>query len=256
MNTEISKRSDDIALVRGETRPGPINRWMQALRLEDLARLQPYLRKVAISRGQVLQEAQSPIRSVYFPLSGMVALMTVMRTGEMIDTAIIGSNGIIGSSIVDGSRNSFSQAVVHIPGEALRIESANFVSACRDIERLHGVVKRFESLLLIKTQQNAACHGLHDISARFARRILHAEDLVGSSTIDLTQDAVSQMLGVRRTSVSVVAQTLQQAGLIGYSRGHIRVLDRARLEQSACECYGVIRDEIKKALATFAYDPS
>jgi CRP-like cAMP-binding protein len=231
---------------------GQVNQLLQRLPPQDMARLRPHLRSVELRRGDILCEARGAIKRVYFPLGGMVSFLAVMQTGEMIETAVVGRDGIVGGSVIDDNWQSFVQITAQIPGEALQLDSVAFAKVSRESAALREIVRRYQAVILLQAQQNAACHALHSIEARFARWLLQSQDVLASPTIHLTQDFLSQMLGVRRTSVSLVAHMLQQAEVIEYSRGRIHVLDRSRLEQCACECYPLIREETNKVLALAA----
>jgi CRP-like cAMP-binding protein len=249
MTDEGERRPGSGAALRpGRPQKGS-NRLLDRLAPADFAVLQPHSKPLELRRGDVLYEARGAIERVYFPLSGMVSLLAVMRGGEMIETGMVGREGMVGASVIADNWQSFAQATVQIQGAALQIGSAQFVEACRASPRLAALAHRSQAVILLQAQQNAACHALHSIEARFARWMLQSQDVVESPEIELTQEFLSHMLGVQRTSVSLVAHTLQGAGLIRYTRGHITVVDRARLEACACECYAVIRGEAEKALS-------
>jgi CRP-like cAMP-binding protein len=231
------------------------NRLLASLAPDELAALQPHLRKVEFKRGTVLHLPRAPIERVYFPVSGMVSLLVVMRSGEMIETAVIGREGIVGGSIVNSAAEAYGQAIVQISGAAAEISSTVFLQACRERTQLRSLVHRFQGLILLQAQQSAACHALHDVEARLCRWMLQAQDTVESPVIELTQEFLAHMLGVQRTSVTLSAHALQQAGLIEYSRGRITIRDRAALEDCACECYAVIKAETDRAIPPVAPAP-
>jgi CRP-like cAMP-binding protein len=224
------------------------NRLLASLGPDDLAALEPQLKPVELQRGDVLHHPRAAIEQVYFPLSGMVSLLVVMRDGEEIETGIIGREGVVGGSVATGISRSFGQATVQIPGKGLAIASKPFVEACRTSAALLALVNRFQGVIAMQSQQSAACHALHSVEARLCRWMLQSQDLVESSVIELTQEFLSHMLGVQRTSVSLSAHALAQAGLIEYARGRITIHDRAAIEECACECYAVIRHETDKAI--------
>jgi CRP-like cAMP-binding protein len=224
------------------------NRLLQSLGADDLAALQPHLRQVELRRGDVLHPPRTAIERVYFPLSGMVSLLAVMQTGEEIETAIVGREGIVGGSVANGNAESFGQATVQIQGTGLELGSKQFLKAVEKSAGLRALVNRFEGVIMMQTQQSAACHALHSVESRLCRWMLQSQDTIESSVIELTQEFLSHMLGVQRTSVSLCAHALQEAGLIEYSRGRITILDRAGIEECACECYAVIRGATDKAI--------
>jgi CRP-like cAMP-binding protein len=235
-------------VVGQKTALGQTNRLLDGLRPDEWERLRPYLRRAKLHHGADLYHARNVIKRVFFPLSGMVSLLATMHSGDMIETGIIGREGVVGASVAQGNERSFAQATVQIAGEALTMDSASFINEYRANTGMRDIVRRYQWSMLAQAQQSAACHALHSVEARFARWLLQAQDTLGTSTINLTQDFLSHMLGVRRTSVSLVANTMLQAGLIKYSRGRLQILDGSRLREHACECYAVIRAEIERVL--------
>jgi CRP-like cAMP-binding protein len=224
------------------------NRFLQSLEPADLAALQRHLKPVELCRGDVLVEARSAIENVYFPLSGMISLLAVMQNGEAIETAIVGREGVVGGSVANGNGHSFGQAMVQISGKGLKIARKPFAEACQKRAKLRALANRFQELIMTQAQQSAACHALHSVEARLCRWLLQSRDVTKSDVIELTQEFLSHMLGVQRTSVSLSAHALQDAGLIEYARGRITIRDRAGIEACACECYAVIRSETDKAI--------
>jgi CRP-like cAMP-binding protein len=195
----------------------------------------------------VLHESGAAIEYVYFPLSGMVSLLAVMQTGEAIETGIVGADGLVGGSApING--HLYGQATVQMEGPALKVPKAKFVDAYHAHPHLRSLVDRYQAILLMQAQQNAACHALHSVRSRLCRWMLQSADMIGSNTFSLTQEFLSHMLGVRRNTISVEAHSLAQAGLIRYTRGHITILNRDDLEECACECYAVIREETNRLM--------
>lgn len=224
------------------------NRLLEQLGSDDLAALQPCLKLVPMVRGAVLHPSMSVIDHVYFPLSGMVSLLTVMRTGEQIETAVVGRDGAVGASIANLGPYSFcTQATVQVAGMAWRVQRKGFLKLYDASARFRELINEFRSIVVVQTQQSAACHALHSVEARLCRWLLQAQDIVGTDEIQLTQEALSHMLGVQRAAVSVRATALQEHGLIEYSRGNIKILNRPGLEKRACECYEVVREHIERA---------
>jgi CRP-like cAMP-binding protein len=220
------------------------NLLLAALPAADYALLTPHLEEVVLEQGAILQEQGERINEVYFPHDGIISLVAVMRQGDAVETATIGYEGAIGVFAGYGSRRSHSRAIVQVRGAALRISTSQFHEAAEDSEALRRIIARYGEMLLIQVQQTAACNALHAVEARLSRWLLQARDRLQGNTIRLTHEFLSQMLGVRRTTVTVVANVLQQAGLIRYHRGHIEIVDRVGLEARACECYAAIRRQI------------
>jgi len=228
------------------------NRILQRLPPNDLSLLRPQLKLIDLEQGTILHEAGAPLEYVYFPTSGMVSVLAIMRTGDAIETAVIGREGVVGGSIGSEGSLSFGQSMVQIPGSALRIGAKQFLKVLAESNGLRSLVNRYQSVVLLQAQQSAACHAFHHVDARLCRWLLHASDATESDMVNLTQEFLSHMLGVQRTSVSLTAHALQKSGLIHYSRGKIEIIDRHGVEECACECYAVLRNEIDKAIATVA----
>jgi CRP-like cAMP-binding protein len=222
------------------------SRLLQRLAVKDLAQLKPQLKKTKMEQGAVLHSAGDAIDNVYFPISGLVSMLINMQTGEAVEIAVIGREGLVGGSIVAEGSQSFAQAIVQMPGEAWRVGAAPFLKVFEASKNFRQQINGYQSVL--QTQQSAACHALHTVEARLARWLLYAQDTVDSDTFDLTQEFLAQALAVQRSTVSLTAHALQTAGLIRYSRGHIKILDRKGVEKVACECYATVRREIDKVV--------
>jgi CRP-like cAMP-binding protein len=220
------------------------NRLLAALPAADLALLLPHMKDMILEAGAVLQEQGERVEEVYFPHDGIVSLLAVMQQGDAIETATVGREGAVGTLSGFGQRRSHTRDVVQVAGSASRIPAARFRKAAEESQAVRDVIVRYGEMLLVQVQQTAACNALHDVEARLSRWLLQARDRVDGDTIKLTHEFLSQMLGVRRPTVTVIARSLQDAGLIRYHRGHIEILDRRGLEARACECYGVIRRQI------------
>ena len=230
-----------------QTSPTGVNRILQRLPPNDLSLLQPQLKLIDLTQGTVLHEAGAPLEYVYFPTSGMVSILAIMRTGDAIETAVIGREGVVGGSIGSEGSLAFGQSMVQISGSALRVGAKPFLKVLEESSGLRGLVNRYQSILLLQAQQSAACHAFHHVDARLCRWLLHASDATESDIVNLTQEFLSHMLGVQRTSVTITAHALQKSGLIRYSRGNVKILDRHAVEECACECYAVLRREFDKA---------
>ena len=210
--------------------------------------LEPHLRQVTLMQGTILHEAGEAITFVYFPISGMVSMLAVLKSGEAIEAGIIGREGFVGGYVGVRGWRSYGHAVMQMSGDALRINVKNFKKAYDVSDELRVLVNGYQSVLYFQAQQTAACQALHQVEARMCRWLLQAQDAVGGDTINLTQEFLSHMLGVRRTSVSGAANKLQSDGLITYKRGTIRVLNRKGLEKCSCECYGAVRVAMADAM--------
>ncbi len=219
----------------------PSNKLLATLSATDLAALQPHLKFVELLQGTVLFEIGETVNRVYFPHGGVVSLVIELASGETIETAMVGRESVVGgSSAVDG-RFSLCKAIVQIAGAASVLDADRLRNLADANADLRSSLIHHEQLILVQALQSAACNATHTVEARLARWLLRCRDLTGGDDLQLTQEFVAQMLGVRRTSVSVVAHTLQQAGFIRYHRGNIRILNLDGLRETACECYETVK---------------
>jgi CRP-like cAMP-binding protein len=222
----------------GNTQEGLMeNRLLASLARPDFALLVPYLKQVPLLQGAVLQEPKAPVELVCFPLSGAVSLCAVMKGGEAIEIASVGREGAVGLSIRPGPWHARSRAVVQVAGIAKAIPSQAIRAASAQSASIRDLIVTYEDSLSAQSRQLAACNALHSVEERLARWFLQLSDRIGSDELPVTQDTISQMLGVRRTTVTLVAQKFQQDGLISYRRARIHLVNPAGLRAIACECY-------------------
>jgi CRP-like cAMP-binding protein len=217
------------------------NRLLEELKPADFWLLAPNLKDVSISQGGVLQELGEAIQYVYFPRSGTISLLAVMQNGSAIETASVGCEGAVGVMSGLGSRIAPHRAVVQIDGIATRIAAARFEAAVNASASVKELIVRYSDFLLLMIQQSAGCNALHGLEKRLCRWLLQAQGRNSSNRLPLTQELLSQVLGVLRTTLTLIARDLQAAGLIRYRRGIIEIMDRSGLEAKACECYDLIR---------------
>jgi CRP-like cAMP-binding protein len=196
-------------------------------------------------------EAAESVSAVYFPYDAIISLVVTLSTGEVIEAAMVGRDGVIGASAALDGRISLSRAVVQISGRGANCDVDALKHTARQSETLHSLLIRHEQVVYAQAQQTAACNVTHTIEERLARWLLRARDLSQSDTLPFTQEFLAEMLGVRRTSVSVVAHTLQQAGFLKYARGRIQIADVEGLRQSACECYDTVSKYYDTLLGNF-----
>jgi CRP-like cAMP-binding protein len=229
----------------GRTKPSKQNRLLAALLPADFSLLTTDLKEVPLSRGTMLHEEGQLVSHVYFPHSGMISLLAVMPEGDAIETATVGREGVVGATSGKGPPRAFSRAVVQVAGIASRITVPRFQIAVGRSDGITNLVTRYHEALMAQVQQSAACNAIHQVEARLCRWLLQVRDRVDSDTLPLTQEFLSQMLGVRRTTVTAVAGALQATGLIRYHRrGQIDILDRKGLEEAACGCYEIVRQQM------------
>jgi CRP-like cAMP-binding protein len=221
------------------------NRLLHAMPPSERALIERDLQEVAIEQGQVLQEQGDTIEAVYFPASGLISLIAAMQGGDkIIEAATIGRDGALGAMAGFGPRRAFRRAIVQVAGVAARISTARLQEAVNASAALRDVLARYSEVLLAQVQQLVACNAFHEAEERLARWLLQAHDRVDGDIIPLTQEALAQMLGVRRTTVTIIAHELQKRGLLRYRRGRIEVTDRHGLETVACECYAAERKQV------------
>jgi CRP-like cAMP-binding protein len=219
------------------------NRLLAALPPTDFSLFDSDLRASTFKQGAIVQEAGEPVDQVYFPQTGMISLLVITQEGVGIEAATIGREGAIGLHRGLGKRRSFTRAVIQVSGTISHISADVFERAVERSDAIKDMITHYTEVLWVEAQQIAACNAVHSAEARFARWLLQTQDRIDSDALPLTQEFLSQMLGVRRTTVTLVARALQQAGLIRYRRGQIVILDRAGLEEAACECYQIIQHE-------------
>ena len=230
------------------TSSASVNRLLAALSPDEAATLLPQLVPVQLRHAELLYRPGESITHVYFPTTALVSLMIVMEDGKEVEMAAVGREGMAGLPVALGSDSDGHVAMVQIPGDGLRLETSAFRTALATMPGLQLLLGRYALALLTQAGQAAACNGLHAIAERCARWLLEAQDRVGEDSFLLTQDFLAAMLGVRRPSVTLAAGMLQQAGLITYHRGRVTILDRERLEESACECYRAIMAETDRLI--------
>jgi CRP-like cAMP-binding protein len=225
------------------------NRLLASLSENVFAAIKPHLKAVELTHGDVLSEAGSAVRGVYFPHSGVISLVVELNAGEMIETAMVGRDGVFNASSALDGRVSLNRAIVQLAGASSVMAVDPFRKVAREFDPFRSLLNRHEQVLFAQVQQSAACNASHSVEARMCRWLLRMRDLAGSDALVLTQEFLAQMLGVRRPSVSIVANTLQKAGLIKYSRGNMRVLDIKGLQKGSCECYGTVKAHYQRMLS-------
>jgi len=199
------------------------NRLLAAQPAEVFAALEPHLKIVDLTIGEVTAEPGGEIKRVYFPHSGVVSLVVQLRVGEMIETAMIGRDGVLNVSAALDGKVSYNKGIVQLSGVASAIDVDQLRRIAGEFDSFRSMLMRHDQVLFAESQQSAACNASHSVERRMCRWLLRMRDLAGDD-LTLTQEFLAQMLGVRRPSVSVVANTLQKAGLIRYRRGHVRLL--------------------------------
>jgi CRP-like cAMP-binding protein len=219
------------------------NKLLASLPRDHFDRLLPHLSTELLVQGQVLYEAGDEVDQIYFPNFGMLSLLAVLRDGKAIETATVGREGVTGAMAGLGLYKSLVRVVVQLRTGASKIAASHFRTVAASSEPIRNLCIRYNEVLLSQARVTAACNALHPIEARFCRWLLQSADRAASDTVELTQEFLAEMLGVRRTSVTEVASKVQNSGTITYSRGVIKILDRPALARMSCECYETLLDQ-------------
>lgn len=214
----------------------------------DFDLLRPHLKTAELAHQSVLYEPGDIVSKIYFPHAAVISLVVTLTTGEMVEAAMVGRDGMVGALAAFDGPTSVSRMLVQVQGAASMIEAEQFRRVAERSEALRKTIARHEQALFAQTQQAVACNVTHPIETRMARWLLRARDLSGKDVLPLTQEFLAEMLGVRRSSVSVVAHTLQQAGLIKYRRGLIQIVDLEGLQEASCECYETVKGHYDRLL--------
>jgi CRP-like cAMP-binding protein len=225
----------------------PRNWLLAALPHEVLSSLRPHLKPVSLPRGRVLCDAEEPLKRVYFVEAGLVSLVSVFEDGTTPEMATVGREGMVGIGALLGGEHALGRYVVPVSGFALAMEASRFQGALRERPALRAACEAYAQAFLRHLLQNIACNAVHRVEQRCARWLLTCHDQAEHDTFELTQEYLADMLGVRRSTVTVVANSLQQAEMIHYRRGAIKVLDRLSLEAATCECYRIVRDGYERS---------
>lgn len=217
------------------------NRLLACLAAPDSALLAPHLKQAPLFRGAVLHEPNTPIEWVYFPMSSAVSLLAVMKGGQAVETASVGCEGAVGLSAHSRSWQASFKSIVQVQGIAKYIPASALRVAMVESEHIRDLMIRYMETLSAQSQQIAACNALHSVEQRLARWLLQISDRIDSAQIPVTQGAISQMLGVRRTTVTLVVRQFQQDNLIRCRRARITIVNPSALHALACECYGACK---------------
>jgi CRP-like cAMP-binding protein len=228
--------------------PHTDNSLLAALSAGDLALLKPHLKLLEVKQHQILFEPGDKVNTTYFPLTAIVSLVVLLSKGESVEAAMVGRDGVVSATAALDGKLAVNRGVIQLAGKLLACDSNELKIATKQSDTLLSVLLRHEQALFAQVQQSAACMANHVVEARLCRWLLRARDLAGRDTLEFTQEYLGEMLGVRRTSVTVVAHTLQQAGFIKYARGRITLLNLEGLQDGACECYETVRSHYEELL--------
>ena len=195
---------------------------------------------------QLLHETGAALKSAYFVESGMVSILTVFPDGKSVEVGLVGKEGFVGLPLLAGFRTALTRSITQIDGSAFRVDADALIATFKECPNLERSLHQYSQISAMQVTQIAACNRLHEVHERLGRWLLMCADRVGSNSLPLTQELLGQMLGTRRSSVTVAAGILQKAGMIDHGRGHVQIIERRKLELAACECYGIMRDQIKQ----------
>jgi CRP-like cAMP-binding protein len=218
------------------------NHLLAALPEPDFALIARHLAAASMPTGKTLNEAGDRMEQVYFPLKGMLSLLAVLKNGKAIETATVGREGVVNAMAGLGLHTSGVRVVVQLPLDVAVISVPHFADAAARSAGIRNMCIRYNEILLTQARVTALCNAIHPVEERFCRWLLQSSDRAEGSTLHLTQELLSEMLGVRRTSITQVAQKIQDTGAIAYSRGVIEILNRPLLMNLCCECYQTLSD--------------
>jgi len=224
------------------------NYLLAALSAQTFSRLEPHLERVSLPLGKSLYESGDTLRHVYFPADAIVSLLYVMENGASAEISVVGNEGLVGIAVFMGGESTPSRAIVQSAGHGYRLPGEQLKEEFNRHGELMMLLLRYTQALITQMAQTAVCNRHHAIDQQLCRWLLLSLDRLPGDQLRMTQELIANMLGVRREGVTDAAGKLQRLGVIEYNRGHIRVLDRARLEQLSCECYAVVKKETDRLL--------
>ena len=224
------------------------NRLLASASDEVFAALAAPFEDVELKHGAVIAETGGLVKNVYFPHSGIISLVVELSVGDMIETAMVGNDGVVNAASALDGKVSLNKAIVQLAGVASAIGADALAAVADKFAAFRALLIRHEQVLFAQSQQSGACNASHLVEARLCRWLLRSRDLAGTDDLLITQEFLAQMLGVRRSSLSIVAGTLQKAGLIRYKRGHVHLADIDGLKAASCECYETVRSHYARLL--------
>lgn len=226
---------------------------LAALPAEEFAQVAPHLTRVQLSLGQSLHRAGDKIEVVYFVESGFISALTMLSDGQPLEIGLIGAEGVAGVSVILGATTSYSEKMCQTGGGAFHMPASALKAVISEAPHLRDLLLRYVHVFHVQVAQTAACNAHHELGQRLARWLLAAHDRSNVPELSLTQDLIAVMLGVRRSTVSIAAGTLQKAGVIRYQHGHITITDRVGLENAACECYEAVASEYRNLFGDYPH---
>jgi CRP-like cAMP-binding protein len=219
------------------------NKLLAALPPTDFETLKTHFVILPMAQGTLLFEVHDEVDQIFFPLSGMISLLVVLKNGNAVETATVGREGVVGAMAGIRLHRSRVRAVIQLAGTFARVPAPLFRKSIAASPDMVNLCLGYNEILLAHARITAACNLSHPIEARFCRWLLQCRDRAESDTVPLTQEFLSEMLGVRRTSVTQIAIKMQDTGVVSYTRGIIKILDLQKLKSISCECYDTLREE-------------
>ncbi len=236
MSTELGPQGENAILAR--------------LPRKEYERLATHLEPVPLPHKKTLYESYEPVKYIYFPLRGMISLVTNMENGASVEVGVVGREGLSGIHAALGAESSPNENMVQIGGDGLRMRLDALRAEIKQGGVLQDLILKYTHGLMIQMSQTAACNRLHLVEERLARWLLMSHDRALSDDLPLTHEFLAMMLGTRRAGITGAALSLQAEGLISYTRGHIHILDRKGLENFTCECYSIIKGEFDRLVSS------
>lgn len=230
------------------------NHLLASLPEAEYLNIEPLLELVSLPLDQTLYESGGRQQYVYFPITGIISILYVLGNGSTTEIAVIGNEGLLGLSVCLGGQTTPNRAIVQVAGESYRMLASALKREFDSNDRIMNLLLRYTQALITQMGQTAVCNRHHSIEQQLCRWLLLSVDRLPTNDVYMTQELIANMLGVRREGVTEAARKLQNAGLIKYSRGHIQVMDRPKLEKSVCECYQVVKNEFERLLP-LKHDP-
>ena len=225
------------------------NKILAKLSAETLEELRPHFERVSLHHGQHVIIPDEPIRHCYFPLNCLLSLVTQLEDGSSVESGTIGREGMSGIPIILDAMQTPMPTFTQVPGDAVRVGSRVVKELYDRGGEFQRLMNRYMHTVIVTSSHSTACNALHRLEQRFCKWLLMSSDGIGSDEVDLTHEFLATMLGVRRAGVTEAAVRLQEAGLINYARGHVKIKDRAGLEATACECYRRTKAEYERLFA-------
>ena len=237
----MAKNSRPISPPRGTEQHEIKNELLRGFSDHECGGLLSKLEFVRLKVHHVLHEPGDPLKSVYFCNSGMISILTVFPDGKSVEVGLVGREGFVGLPLLVGFQTASTRAVSQLDATAFRVDGETLMELLPECPAFARALQQYSQVSSMQVTQIAACNRLHDVHERLARWLLMCADRVASNDLRLTQEFLSQMLGTRRSSVTVAAGILQQAGIITTSRGDVKIVNRRKLEETACECYAIMQ---------------